>query len=123
MRTDSRELQERKERRAAEVADALTGAIVRTLRTPDGRQLWIWIRDVLCLADSRAPAGVVLDRFEGRRDVAYDMDKALAQHPEVAIQISADRAAFRADEVRFKASLARGEDHGPEAALPAQKEE
>lgn len=124
MRTDSPELKERKEQRAVEVAATLKAAIVRTLQTPEGRRVWIWIRYGLCQTDDRAPGALeAIPRFEGRRDVAYDMEEFFKDYPELANQVDADWRALRADEARFKAVLAKPENQRPEAAPPDQGEE
>ena len=100
--TTSAELRREVEVRRERAEDARTKAIREVLNTASGRRLWLWIREEVCFAGKRAPGdrdGAW--RFEGRRDVGLDMDRALQTFPELRVLLAQDRAAIEADDAAY----------------------
>jgi hypothetical protein len=99
-----REVEERRERAHVQLRTALE----KVLATPEGRRLWIWIRDEKCFAGKRAPfSHNDMLRFEGRRDVGLDLDKAVEDFFDVRMALAKERAVLEAEQVAYDAALER----------------
>lgn len=88
---------------------ALRDAVRKTLSTSEGRRVWIWMQDEVCRLRKAAPAGHPSDvvRFEGRRDVALDLDLVLNEFPESRVALARERDAMAVDEAAHDAAVQR----------------
>lgn len=70
---------------------------MKCLSTSEGRRVWLWIRDVVLLAD----------RVRGNWAATQAMDQRLVEFPELRISLAQDRAALEADQAAHDADIAR----------------
>jgi hypothetical protein len=100
--TDSITLRERLETAKQMAERRRIESLRKVLSSPEGVFVWVWIRRECCLADKAAPHGD-LSRFEGRRDVAYTMDLALKDYPDLMERIARLEAQVRTDDAMYHA--------------------
>ena len=79
--------------------------LVAVLSTDPGRRLWLWITTDVCCLNKRMPVGELLERMEGRRDVAVDLSELLHPYPDLAVGIETIRAQEAARGAEFQARV------------------
>jgi hypothetical protein len=107
--TDSEKLRREVEERRKAASGRTRDALLKVLSTPEGRRVWLLIRDEMCQAEKPIPYDDApgLYRWAGRRSVAAEMDRRIAADADVRIALAKDRVAVEADQAAFDAAVER----------------